>query len=75
MAAVRGHQVLPDMDPGLRRLACDCQVIYLHHHPAHCIREAVDENYGLGVTGSDLGVVRSHVHRNPLLLPASTLPV
>lgn len=73
MAAVRGHQVLPDLDLGIRRCACNGQIVCVHYYQANCLDQEAHENYCLGSTGSHLGVFPRHFHRNVGLLPAGAL--
>jgi hypothetical protein len=73
MAAVCGHRVLPHLDSGLRRCARDCQIVYLHHHQAHCIDQATNEDHCLGSVSSHLVLIPGYLHWNTGLLPAGAL--
>jgi hypothetical protein len=73
MAAIRGHQVLLDLDSGLRRCPCDRQVVCVHHHQAHCIDQETDEDYCLDPVSSHLVLFLGHIYWNTGILPAGAL--
>lgn len=70
VAAVRSHQVLPDLDLGIRCCTCNCQILCVHYDQANCVDQEAYENHCLGSTGCNMGILSRYLCWDIGLLPA-----
>lgn len=70
MADIPCHEVLHHLDLAVCGRTGDCQVVGVHDHSPDSIGQKVHEDNRLGVAGGYMGIVRCHLHRHPVILPA-----